>query len=121
MVKTKSVYDQINDDDGERILVTRYWPRGLSRNRLKLVEWIHCLAPSRELLKDWNNGKITWQEYELRYAEEMQSQQGCIARLREISTNKTITLLCFEKEDNSHCHRHILRRLIEGQAERSAR
>ena len=32
MFKTKSVYDPAEDGDGERILVTRYWPRGCRAN-----------------------------------------------------------------------------------------
>jgi len=49
MVKTKSVYDPVESDDGERILVTRYWPRGLSKERLSLSArmlevgaWSYC-------------------------------------------------------------------------------
>ena len=31
MVKTKSVYDEADQSDGQRILVTRFWPRGISK------------------------------------------------------------------------------------------
>jgi len=30
MVKTKSVYDPVEDGDGDRILVSRYWPPSVS-------------------------------------------------------------------------------------------
>ncbi len=37
MIKTKSAYDPVEESDGERILVSRYWPRGLSKKRLSLT------------------------------------------------------------------------------------
>ena len=40
MAKTKSVYDPVEPSDGDRVLVARYWPRGISKARLCLAEWI---------------------------------------------------------------------------------
>jgi uncharacterized protein YeaO (DUF488 family) len=51
MVKTKSVYDPVEESDGDRILVTQYWPRGISKERLRLTEYRKELAPSVGLLK----------------------------------------------------------------------
>ena len=113
MVKTKSVYDPVEESDGQRILVSRYWPRGLSRERLSLTEHIKDVAPSVDLLRDWKTGNISWSEYQKRYHQEMMAQREKIENLRERANNKTITLLCFEREDNSHCHRHLLKSLIE--------
>ena len=113
MIKTKSVYDSVETSDGKRFLVARYWPRGLSKNKLKLTEWIRDLAPSRGLLEDWKKERITWQQYELRYVTEMQVQHELISKLSSLSKNEIVTLLCFEKEDNPHCHRHLLKQLIE--------
>jgi uncharacterized protein YeaO (DUF488 family) len=113
MIKTKSVYDPVEKTDGERILVTRYWPRGLSHKRLALTDRIKDLAPSIELLNDWKRSSITWQEYEKRYLEEMSTQTEKIEELAKRAKRGIITLLCIEPEDNPHCHRHLLKRLIE--------
>jgi len=45
MVKTKSIYQKSEESDGERILVSRYWPRGLSKERLALTEHLKEVAP----------------------------------------------------------------------------
>ena len=119
MVKTKSVYDPIEASDGKRFLITRYWPRWLSKDKLKPTGWIRNLAPSKKLLKDWKDGKITWQQYELRYSAEMRDQQEVIQELANLAASGIITLLCFEKEDNPHCHRHLLKKMIENQTSRS--
>ncbi len=113
MVKTKSVYDHVEESDGQRILVSRYWPRGLSRERLSLTEHLKDAAPGVELLQDWKKGNISWDEYKNRYYKEMAQQQETISKLAKRASNKTITLLCFEREEDPHCHRHLLKDLIE--------
>ncbi len=113
MVKTKRVYDPAEASDGDRILVTRYWPRGISRERLSITEWLRNLAPSKELLRDWKKQRISWEEYTVRYHEEMQGQQEAIRDLANRARRSTITLLCFEREDDPCCHRHLLKKLIE--------
>ena len=113
MVKTKSIYGPVETTDGKRFLVTRYWPRGISKERLKLSGWIRELAPSKELLQDLKNEKITWQEYERHYFEEMESKKQFIQKMANLTASGTITLLCFEQENNPHCHRHLLKKLIE--------
>jgi len=115
MVKTKSVYDRVEESDGERILVTQFWPRGISKARLSVAEWMRELAPSIELLGDWKAGRISWDEYTLRYHKEMLAHEAAIAALRQTAREGTITLLCFEPELDPHCHRHLLKELIEGQ------
>lgn len=113
MIKTKSIYDPVEESDGERILVSRYWPRGISKERLSISQWIQNLAPSKILLQDWKAGSITWAEYESRYCEESKGQRGDIETLAKRSNFGTITLLCYEREGDPHCHRHLLKRMVE--------
>ena len=113
MVKTKSLYDPVEESDGQRILITRYRPRGLSKERLSLTEHLKDVAPSVELLHDWKKGSISWSEYKKRYHREMSQQQDKINELAKKAGDKTITLLCFERGENPHCHRYLLKDLIE--------
>jgi len=115
MVNTKCLYDPPEQSGGDRILVTRYWPRGISRDRLAIIDWMRNLAPSKELLHDWKKQTITWQEYTLRYHQEMREQQAAIKELADRAKRGTITLLCFEREDEPCCHRHLLKELIESE------
>jgi uncharacterized protein YeaO (DUF488 family) len=115
MVKTKRLYDQVEELDGDRILVTRYWPRGVSKERLSISDWLRNLAPSKKLIRDWKEQRILWEEYSLHYHEEMLGQQEAIRDLAKRAKHDTITLLCFEGEDNPCCHRHLLKRLIESE------
>lgn len=78
-----------------------------------MTAWLRNLAPSKELLHDWKDNKITWKEYEYRYNQEMENEQEAIKILADLSCSGTITLLCIEKEDNPHCHRHLLKEFIQ--------
>jgi uncharacterized protein YeaO (DUF488 family) len=61
MVKTKCLYDPVDDAHGDRVLVARHWPRGVSRERLS-AQWLKDLAPSKELVSDWKKQRISWEE-----------------------------------------------------------
>ena len=112
MIKTKSVYtDKPEAEDGIRILVMRYWCRPLTKEKAKIDEWRKELAPSKELLSDWNNGKITWQEYEQRYCQEIDTQKESIRQIALSAKTETLTLLCKEEADEQ-CHRRLLKKLI---------
>jgi uncharacterized protein YeaO (DUF488 family) len=113
MVKTKCVRDAPADSDGERILVTRYWPRGMSREQLRISGRMRPdLAPSVGLLKAWKSGTITWTGYVERYHKEMAVRSAEIAALAAKARGGTITLLCHEREGDPHCHRHLLKEMI---------
>ena len=117
MVRTKSVFDPPLESDGLRVLVSRYWPRGVSREKSKIHAYQRTLAPSVRLLSDWKVRRITtWEEYEKRYNDEMACRLPEIAQLAEKSAAGTITLLCFEPERDPHCHRHLLKGMIDGYA-----
>ena len=93
----------------------RYWPRGLSRKRLSVADYLKDLAPSVGRLRGWKVGKISWVEYERCYYQEMRQQREKIEELAITANSTTITLLCIEREDNPHCHRHMLKSLIDRQ------
>ena len=113
MIKTKSINDPVEESDGTRILVTRYPVRFKKHEPPFVMEWVRDVSPSKDLLLDWKNKRISWEEYRQRYHEEMQNQQNKIQDLANRAKHSTITLLCFEKENDPHCHRHLLKKLIE--------
>ena len=50
-VQVRRIYDDPRPDDGQRVLVDRIWPRGMSKERARLDEWCKQVAPSTELRK----------------------------------------------------------------------
>ena len=111
VVKMKSIYAEKSEDDGQRILITRYYPRGVKKTHFD--DWVRELAPSRELLKQYKEGEITWDKFEKKFMIEMNDHES-IEKLQSLSTqakNKPITLLCYEKNDHD-CHRHLVQDLM---------
>jgi uncharacterized protein YeaO (DUF488 family) len=90
----------------------RRWCRPLSKQKAKIDEWLPELGPSKELLDKWNKNLISWRGYEKRYLKEIEARTGLIENLAQRTKKETITLLCKEPTDE-HCHRRLLKKLIE--------
>jgi uncharacterized protein YeaO (DUF488 family) len=117
-LKTKRWNDPREDDDGYRLLICRYRPRALPRKDETWRSWCSELGPSKELHADFYGKKgapITWEQYRERYLKEMEAQTELIDELAAmVGEGKTITLLCSSAcEDATHCHRTLLKGLIE--------
>ena len=120
-IKTRRWNDPKEADEVFRILVCRYRPRGLPKEKETWHRWEKDLGPSKELHADFygkNGPPITWEEYRQRYLKEMEDQQELINLLAElVAEGKMITLLCSSAcEDPARCHRTLLRGLIEARA-----
>ena len=51
MITLKRVYEKPSKGDGNRILVERLWPRGLTKERASVDLWLKDVAPGTELRK----------------------------------------------------------------------
>lgn len=113
MIRTKSIYVSADQEDGLRILITRFYPRGVKREKYDI--WIRSLAPSAELLKRYKNTDINWNDFKTTLLSELRDSIDsveAIYTLQAKSLMQNITLLCYEK-DGCPCHRHMVRDLIE--------
>lgn len=105
-------------EDGLRVLICRFRPRGLPKAKETWDVWMRELGPSPELLADFHGkggAMITLAEYRRRYLEEMEPQKARIAELAaRLDAGENVTLLC--SKDclvAAACHRSILAELIE--------
>lgn len=119
-IRTRRWNDPALPDDGFRLLVTRYRPRGVSKAQETWEAWWPELGPSRELHADfWAKGggpPLSFDDYESRFLGEMQAQTFRLRALVERhKAGDTITLLCSSAcVQEARCHRSVLKRLIEG-------
>ncbi|HLG69965.1 MAG TPA: DUF488 family protein [Chloroflexota bacterium] len=102
-VRLKRVYDEPGPEDGRRVLVDRLWPRGLSKERARVDEWLRELGPSTELRKWFGHEVSRWEEFRAHYRAELDApdQQERLAHLRELARKGTVTLL-FGAKDPEH-------------------
>ncbi|NMO22466.1 DUF488 family protein [Pyxidicoccus fallax] len=117
-IKTRRWCVPAEPDDGLRVLICRYRPRGLPKAKETWDVWMRDLAPSPELFDAfYGKGRtpITLDEYRERYTREMQAQHEHVAELAaRVDRGETVTLLC--SKDcilESICHRTLLAGLIE--------
>jgi len=112
-IKTKRIHEPAEPGDGYRLLVMRYWPRGVAKSRVD--GWDRRLTPTRGLLAELNDGAIDWPEYACRFRHEMATRPESVAalgELRERAARETVTLLCW-CPDEARCHRAVLKELAE--------
>jgi len=117
-VRTKRWNDPADPDDGFRLLVTRYRPRGVKKADETWQEWWPEMGPSRALhAAFWGKSgrPITFEQYRPRYLEEMRGQTFRIRALADrAAAGETITLLCSSAcVDPARCHRTLLAKLID--------
>ena len=98
-VKLVRVYDEPGADDGVRVLVDRVWPRGLSKDRAHVDEWLKEVAPSTELRKWYSHDPERFAEFESRYRDELSEPESAAAlqHLRDLARHNTVTLLTATK------------------------
>ena len=108
----KSIYDPKSTDDGFRVLVMQYWPRGVKKDRIDV--WFKELGTNKDLIKAWKSGKLTWREFKKRYIADLQDEgkQAILRALAKRAKREKITLLCACR-DPDKCHRTILKEQIE--------
>lgn len=124
MLRTRRWCDPPEPDDGFRVLIARYRPRGVAAADETWSGFMPQLGPSKALHAAFyakpGSTPIDWAEYAARYLEEMRAQQFWIHNLAELhARGQTVTLLCSSAcSDESRCHRSLLRGLIDAEATR---
>jgi uncharacterized protein YeaO (DUF488 family) len=109
-VRTKRWNDPVSADDGFRLLICRYRPRGVPKLGEPWDAWCNALAPSKEL-------------HAARYGKtgaaiDFAARRYWIESFAErVRAGETLTLLCSSAcEDAAACHRTLVQGLIEAAA-----
>jgi uncharacterized protein YeaO (DUF488 family) len=113
MVKIKRVYAPPERGDGERILVDRLWPRGLSKQAAALDEWLKDLGRSHELRKWFGHDPRRWSKFRRRYMSELDTKHDTLAALARKAARRPVTLL-FGARDPEHNQAVVLKEMVEG-------
>jgi len=115
MVRIKRAYEAASASDGCRVLVDRLWPRGVSKERAALAEWLKDVAPSPTLRTWWNHDPERMDEFALRYRAELDSQaetQAAVAALRALIADGVTTLVYGAKDPRVN-HARVLAEYLE--------
>jgi uncharacterized protein YeaO (DUF488 family) len=110
----KRAYDAPAAEDGQRILVDRLWPRGLSKEKAHLDHWAKEVAPSDALRHWFGHDPDKWDEFRSRYHAELRANDAAVAALRAQIGGKPATLL-YAAHDTEHNNAVVLRDFLAGE------
>ena len=99
MIKLKRAYEEPSSEDGKRILVERLWPRGLTKEKAKIDEWLKDVAPSPELRKWYAHDSSKWAKFKADYWKELESKKDVVSALRKESNREVVTFVLGSKEE----------------------
>ena len=113
-VGLRRAYEPPGRNDGYRVLVDGVWPRGVSRDELKVDEWNRDVPPSAELRRWYGHVPVRWEEFRKKYLRELSEGPAleAVRRLTERARERHITLVVGAK-DSQHSQGAVLRDLIE--------
>lgn len=103
--------------EGLRLGTVRYLPRGVKKEdyaRLNQFDvWLPMLAPSRTLLQQIKNQRVSAETFLRRYRAEMKRTEArqLIQLLAQLAARTPLSVGCFCEEE-SRCHRSVLFQLI---------
>jgi uncharacterized protein YeaO (DUF488 family) len=112
-VKLKRAYEPSTAEDGARILIDRLWPRGISKKKVALDQWMKDIAPSAKLRKWFGHDPTRWEEFRRRYADEVHQNSALLDQLRSLARQGPITLV-YSAHDEVHNDAVVLRDLLLG-------
>ncbi len=115
-VAIKRVYESASPSDGIRILVDRLWPRGLTKERAGIDEWLKDLAPSNELRQWYHARPDHWQDFRKKYLRELAQpdHQEVLQRLYELAHKQKQLTLLFASKNETLNNAVVLKELLEG-------
>ncbi len=112
MFRVKRVYEEPSSDDGERILVERLWPRGLTKERARVDLWLKDIAPSRGLRQWFAHDASKWCEFCDRYERELDINPEVVAELWKLGRESRVTLV-YAAHDDKHNSALALKAYLE--------
>ncbi|QIL21607.1 DUF488 domain-containing protein [Thermomonas sp. HDW16] len=110
-VLLKRAYVAAESSDGVRILVDRLWPRGVSKQKAALDDWMKDLAPSTELRQWFHHEPARWSEFEARYRVELRQHGPALAQLRALAKTRVVTLV-YGARDQAQNQAVVLREVL---------
>jgi uncharacterized protein YeaO (DUF488 family) len=112
-IKLKRAYEPPEPEDGARFLVDRLWPRGVSKAKAALDQWMKDIAPSTELRTWFGHDPGRWDEFRRRYSAELHQRSELLRELRSRASRGPITLV-YSAHDEAHNDAVVLKDVLLG-------
>ncbi len=115
-VAVRRVYEAVSRADGSRILVDRLWPRGLTKEKAAVDDWLRDLAPSNDLRKWYHAQPERWLDFRKRYLRELAAPQAeaDLRQLYSLTRKKKRVTLLFASRNEDRNNAVVLKELLDG-------
>jgi uncharacterized protein YeaO (DUF488 family) len=96
------------------VLVDRVWPRGMSKERAHLDEWLRDVAPSTDLRHWYHHDVERFPDFRDRYVAELKAadHRPAVEHLRDLAAHNKVTLLTATK-DVDHSEAAVLAQWLD--------
>ena len=118
MLRIQRVYEPPARSDGQRILVDRLWPRGLSKKGAAIDEWMKEIAPSTELRQWFAHDPAKWAEFQRRYKQELRAHPELVRDIAKRASHGTLTLV-YGARDETHNDAVVLAAVVRSHMARA--
>ncbi len=112
MLATKRVYEAPDPRDGFRVLVDRLWPRGISKERAQVDEWLREAGPTDQLRKWFHQNPERWEEFRERYLKELADRKHLFDKIVSKSHRGRVTML-YSYHDPVHNQAVVIKEFLE--------
>lgn len=116
MIRCKRVYEAAADEDGQRVLVDRLWPRKKRKEDLQ-GQWLREVAPSDELRRAFHQGEVDFAGFTRRYQQQLAAHPEHWYPLLDLAAKGPLTLL-YAAKNTEHNNAQVLAEWLEDELER---
>jgi len=118
VLRLKRAYEPPTRSDGRRLLVDRLWPRGLSKERAAIDQWMKEVAPSAELRRWFGHDPERWPEFQRRYRQELRARDDLVRGIAALASRGPVTLV-FGARDEVHNDAVVLAAVVRARMKRA--
>lgn len=119
--RIKRIYEPAGPGDGYRVLVDRLWPRGVSKERADLGEWLRDVAPSTELRTWFHHDPSLMDEFTTRYRAELDANPSAVQTLLDLVHEHPAVTLLYSAHDPKDNQAVVLKAYLTDALARSRR
>lgn len=97
------------------MLVDRFWPRGIPKDKLKIDVWFRDIAPSDKLRKWFSHDAKKWEKFRTKYMEEIRKDStklGLLHKLKEMEAQRGRVVLLYSAKDTEHNNAAALKEML---------
>ncbi|BDZ67255.1 uroporphyrin-III methyltransferase [Methanobacterium ferruginis] len=94
-------------------MVDRVWPRGVSKQKLKMDVWLKDIAPSHELRRWLTQNSQNWDEFKNKYREELKDKTEFLNQILDLEKENEIVTLVYTSGNTEQNSAIVLKEILD--------